>query len=198
MPVIGLTGGIATGKSLVTDYLKHRGILVIDADELARAVVRKNQPAYQEIVAAFGPSILKKDGTLDRTRLASIVFDVPEQRKILEAIVHPPVYTEGWKQIHRLMADDPAALVVFSVPLLFETRHEGEVDITVVVYADEAAQVRRLMGRNGLSEEEARKRIAAQMPIEKKRDAADWVIDNRGETSETYRQVDQMLSQFLS
>ncbi len=197
MPVIGLTGGIATGKSLVTDYLKRRGIPVIDADELAREVVRKNRPAYREIVAAFGPAILKKDGTLDRARLGRLIFDAPEQRKVLEAIVHPRVYAAGWKTIRALLADEPDGLVVFSVPLLFETGHDGEVDMTVVVYADEAVQVRRLMVRNGLNEEQARKRIASQIPIEEKRDAADWVIDNRGKRSDTYRQVDEMLSQVL-
>ncbi len=198
MPVMGLTGGIATGKSLVSDYLKQRGIPVIDADELAREVVRKNRPAYREIVDAFGAGVLKKNGTLDRARLARVVFDRPEKRKVLEAIVHPRVYATGWKKIRSLLARDPDALVVFSVPLLFETGHDTEVDMTVVVYADEAAQVRRLMARNGLDEDEARKRIASQISIEKKRNAADWVIDNRGKRSETYRQVDEMVSQLLS
>ncbi len=198
MPVIGLTGGIATGKSLVSDYLKQRGIPVIDADELAREVVRKNRPAYREIVAAFGPAILKKNGTLDRARLANMVFDAPEQRKVLESIVHPRVYEAGWKKIRSLLAKDPHALVVFSVPLLFETGHEGAVDLTVVVYADEGAQVERLMARNGLCEAEARKRLAAQISIEQKRKAADWVIDNRGKRSETYRQVDEMLSRLCA
>ncbi len=198
MPVMGLTGGIATGKSLVSDYLKQRGIPVIDADEVAREVVRKNRPAYREIVDAFGAGVLKKNGTLDRARLARVVFDRPEKRKVLEAIVHPRVYATGWKKIRSLLARDPDALVVFSVPLLFETGHDTEVDMTVVVYADEAAQVRRLMARNGLDEDEARKRIASQISIEKKRNAADWVIDNRGKRSETYRQVDEMVSQLLS
>lgn len=195
MPVIGLTGGVASGKTLVTDYLEKKGIPVVDADRIAREVVRAGEPAYLEIVKEFGPGVLGPDGSLNRKKLGALVFDSPDKRKRLEAIIHPRVYGAAWKEIRRIQGRDPVALIIFSVPLLFETGHDKEVDKTVLVYADEPAQVRRLMQRNGLTEPDARKRISAQMPIDEKSRISDYVIRNMGTVEETYRQVDAILSE---
>ncbi len=194
MPVIGLTGGVATGKTLVTDHLKSKGVAVIDADLLSREAVLVGQPAYREIVDEFGSKFLHPDGTLHREKLAALIFDSPEKRKKLEEIIHPRVYEEAWKEIRRIQESTPDALIVFSVPLLLESRHEQEMDKVVVVYADEPAQIQRLIKRNGLTEEKARKRISAQMPIEEKKERADFVISNTGSKEETLRQVDDLLS----
>ena len=195
MLVIGLTGGVASGKTLVTDYLERKGIPVIDADRIAREVVRAGEPAYREVIRAFGPGILERDGALNRKKLGALVFDSPDKRKRLEAMIHPRVYETAWQEIRRIQALDPGALIIFSVPLLFETGHDKEVDKTVLVYADEPTQVRRLMQRNGLTEPEARKRVSAQMSIEAKSKASDYVIRNMGTVEETYRQVDAILSE---
>jgi len=193
MPVIGLTGGLATGKSLITDYLKSKGIHVIDADQLSRDVVQNGQPAFKEIVQGFGKTILHKDGSLNREKLAHLIFDKPEKRKELEAIIHPRVYEAAWKDIHRIQGQDPDALIVFSVPLLFETGHEKEVDKVIVVYADESTQFERLQKRNGFTQKESRKRISAQLPIEEKKNAADFLIHNTGSIQEALQQVDELL-----
>lgn len=198
MPVIGLTGGVASGKTLVTDYLEKKGIPVVDADRIAREVVRAGEPAYLEIVKEFGPGVLGPDGSLNRKKLGALVFDSPDKRKRLEAIIHPRVYGVAWKEIRRILDRDPGALIVFSVPLLFETGHDKDVDKTVLVYADEPAQVRRLMQRNGLTEPEARKRVSAQMPIDEKSRISDYVIRNMGTVEETYRQVDSILPELLT
>ncbi len=198
MPVIGLTGGVASGKTLVTDYLERKGIAVIDADRIAREVVRAGGPAYREVIEAFGPGILDQDGALNRKKLGALVFDSPSSRKRLEAIIHPRVYETAWKEIRRIQALDPSALIVFSVPLLFETGHDKDVDKTVLVYADEPTQVRRLMQRNGLTEPEAMKRVSAQMSIDAKSKIADYIIRNMGTVEETFRQVDAILSELRS
>ncbi len=193
MPVIGLTGGIATGKSLVTDYLERKGIPVVDADRIARNIVRKGEPALVEVVSEFGSGILHPDGTLNRERLGERIFGDSGERKRLEAILHPRVYDRAWEEIRGIRKADRHALVIFSVPLLFESGHEKEVDRVIVVYADEATQLRRIMKRDGLSERAARKRIAAQLPIEEKRKRADFVIRNTGAREEAYLQVEALL-----
>jgi dephospho-CoA kinase len=196
MPVVGLTGGIATGKSLVTRYLKERGVMVIDADQLSRQVVTPGEPALREIVHAFGSDILRTDGTLDRGKLGKLIFDFPDERKKLEAIIHPKVYERAWLEIRGLLTAQPDRWVVFSVPLLFESGHAGEVDQVVLVYTDRETQIDRLMARDGLLREEAKKRIVAQMPIEAKKARAHIVIDNSGTVTATYRQVDGLLTQW--
>ncbi len=194
MPVIGLTGGVATGKTLVTDYLKSKGVVVIDADLLSREAVRVGEPAYKEFLDEFGSEFIHPDGTLHRKKLADLIFNSSEKRKKLEEIIHPRVYEAAWKKIRKIQVQSPDALIVFSVPLLLESRHEKEVDKVVLVYADESVQIQRLMERNGYTEEEARKRISAQMPIEEKKKRADFLIHNTGTKEETLRQVDALLS----
>ncbi len=196
MPVAGLTGGIATGKSLVTDYMRREGVVVIDADELAREVVEPGQPALEEIVRAFGPHMLLEDGTLDRRKLGQRIFPSVEERRRLEAIIHPRVYHRGWEKINRQCSAQPGRWLVFAVPLLFESGHEKEVDEVVLVYTDAATQLERLMNRDGLSREAAAQRIAAQIPIETKKGMANFVIDNSGTVASTWRQVDRLLARW--
>jgi dephospho-CoA kinase len=198
MPLIGLTGGIATGKSLVADYLRRKGIHIVDADQLAHEVVRQGEPAWQEVVDAFGREFLLPDGGLDREALGRLIFSVPEQRKKLEGIIHPRVFEAAEKMLRPLLTTDPERVVVFSVPLLFESGFAKQVDRIVVVYADEATQTQRLMQRNGLTKEEALQRIHSQMPMDEKIKRADFVIDNTSTPEAVYRQVDALLEQFLS
>ncbi len=193
MPLIGLTGGIATGKSLVTDYLKSKGIFVVDADQLAREVVEPGKEAWRKIRDEFGREYLRPDETLDREKLGRDVFENPERRKRLERIIHPAVFDAAQKIIRPLLDAEPNRLIVFSVPLLFESGFDKVTERVVVVYADESIQLQRLVERTGLTTGEAQKRIDAQMPIEEKKRRADDVIDNSTTPEETYRQVDRWI-----
>ncbi len=187
--IVGLTGGIATGKSTVTQMLRNLGAYVVDADVWARRVVEPGSPGLQEIVESFGENVLNPDGTLNRQALGAIVFHNAEARQRLNAITHPKV-REGMKQetaeYVRTHSGEP---VVWDVPLLFEGETHRLVDTTIVVYVDEATQLARLMARDGITERDAIARIRAQMPIEDKRKLADYIIDNRGTTDETREQV---------
>jgi dephospho-CoA kinase len=171
---VGLTGGIASGKSLVAAELAARGAIIIDADVLAREVVEPGTPALAAIVERFGPQILS-DGQLDRSRLAEIVFADPVARRDLERIVHPAVRARA-AELER--AADPAAVVVHVVPLLVETGQQEDFDVVVTVDVDHETQIRRLMARNGFSLAEAESRIAAQASREARLAASDVVVDN--------------------
>ena len=185
MRVIGLTGGIATGKSAVAAMLASRGA----ADRLAREVVEPGRPALAEIAAEFGPEVIAADGSLDRPALAAVVFADARRRRRLEAITHPRISALMGERIAAAIAAGPA-LVVVDIPLLFENGRAGMVEGVLVVYADVATQLRRLVERDGMSEADARGRIAAQMPVEDKRRLATWVIDNGGDVDATRAQVD--------
>ena len=189
MRVIGLTGGIATGKSAVAAMLASRGAAVVDADRLAREVVEPGRPALAEIAAEFGPEVIAADGSLDRPALAAVVFADARRRRRLEAITHPRISALMGERIAAAIAAGPA-LVVVDIPLLFENGRAGMVEGVLVVYADVATQLRRLVERDGMSEADARGRIAAQMPVEDKRRLATWVIDNGGDVDATRAQVD--------
>jgi dephospho-CoA kinase len=171
---VGLTGGIASGKSLVAAELAARGAIIIDADVLAHEVVEPGTPALAAIVERFGPQILS-DGHLDRSRLAEIVFADPVARRDLERIVHPAVRARA-AELER--AADPAAVVVHVIPLLVETGQQEDFDVVVTVDVDHETQIRRLMARNGFSLAEAESRIAAQASREARLAASDVVVDN--------------------
>jgi len=195
--LIGLTGGVATGKSTVVRRLKELGAAVIDADQLAREVVEPGEPALEEIRQRFGPEVIGEDGQLDRARLARIVFEDEEARKALEAIVHPRIRSRMRAKIEEFKAQGEP-VVVCDIPLLFETGVALDwVDRTVVVYAPKEVQLQRLMARNGLTLEEAERRIAAQMPTEEKARRADAVIDNSRGLDETFRQVDALWKEWM-
>jgi dephospho-CoA kinase len=189
MRLIGLTGGIATGKSTVDRMLAARGATVIDADELAREAVRPGEPTLDRVVERFGEDILNPDGSLDRGRLGKIVFGDSDARHDLESITHPRITELTQERIDSALSGT-APLVVVDIPLLFENAREGMFDGVLLVYAPPDVQVRRLQERNHLDETAARQRLAAQLPIDDKRARATWVIDNSGDEAAAQRAVD--------
>ena len=188
MYVIGLTGGIASGKSTVAAILERLGAPVVDADRLAREVVEPGQPAHAAIVAAFGEAILDPDRTINRPRLARLVFADPAARRRLEAITHPAIRRAAEEKLSELERAG-ASLAVYMAPLLIEAGGASRVDEIWVVYADRDAQLERLMRRDGMARTEALQRLDAQMPMEEKRKFGRVVIDNGGTREETERQV---------
>jgi dephospho-CoA kinase len=188
MRLIGVTGGIATGKSTVGAMLAAHGSAVIDADELAREVVLPGRPALAEVARRFGEEMLRPDGTLDRARLGAVVFADPDARRDLERITHPRIAALTQERIAQALAG-PAPLVAVDIPLLFENGRESLFEGVLLVYAPRAVQVRRMRERNGLDAAAAEQRLAAQMPIEEKHARATWVIDNSGDLEATSRAV---------
>jgi dephospho-CoA kinase len=184
---IGLTGGIGSGKSTVAGLLAGRGARVVDADRIAREVVEPGTPGLEAVAAAFGPGVLTPEGALDRPALAAVVFADPEARRRLDGIVHPLVRARAAELV---AAAPPDAVVVQDVPLLVETGQAGSYELVLVVEADLDTRVRRLVGR-GVSEEDARARIAAQATDEQRRAVADVVLDNSGTVEELEAQVER-------
>ena len=194
--ILGLTGGIATGKSTVSRYLAEKGYPIVDADLIARRVVEPETEGLAKIVAHFGQGIIKKDGSLDREKLGALVFSQPEKRLTLNAILS--------QYIRRAIEEETAALVnekhplvVLDIPLLYEVGYESDCDAVMVVYTTVEEQLKRLMTRNQLTEEEALNRIASQKSIEDKKMRADSVIDNNGARDQTYEQVETWLKNNL-
>ncbi|TFV59069.1 dephospho-CoA kinase [Geodermatophilus sp. DF01-2] len=184
---IGLTGGIGSGKSTVAGLLAARGARVVDADRIAREVVEPDTPGLDAVVAAFGREVLAADGALDRPALAAVVFADPEARRRLDDIVHPLVRARAAELVAAAPQD---AVVVQDVPLLVETGQAASYDLVLVVEADPETRVRRLVGR-GLTEADARARIAAQATDEQRRAVADVVLDNSGGVEELTEQVER-------
>lgn len=193
--IIGITGGIASGKSTVSLYLQELGFTIVDADLASRAVVEPGEEAYHQVVKAFGEDILLTDGNIDRVKLGSIIFNDQEKRLLLNGIVHPAV--RNWMRLKTEAALSSGEETVFmDIPLLFESKLTFMVDKTLLIYVDEQVQLQRLMNRNGLSETEALARINSQMPLVDKKALADAVIDNNGDINETKRQVKSILSEW--
>lgn len=193
--IIGLTGGIASGKSTVSNMLKKRGFAIIDADVAARVVVEPGEKAYEAVIEAFGETILMDDKKINRKKLGSIIFQDEEKRKMLNSIVHPAVrkQMEEWKQ--DAIATEKQT-IIYDIPLLFESKLTGLVDRTIVVFVNENIQLDRLMSRNELTESEAKARISSQLPLSDKVKLADAVIDNNGEVKDTERQVEFLISEW--
>jgi len=191
--MVALTGGIGSGKSSVGRMLASRGAVVVDADVLARAVVEPGTPGLASVVAAFGPQVLAADGRLDRARLAQVVFGDPEARGRLEAIVHPLVEAEA---AERFAAAPQGAMLVYEIPLLAETGRGEEFAAVVVVDAPDDVRVSRLVAR-GMSEREARERMAAQATREQRLAVADLVIVNEGTLSDLEQAVTELLPRLL-
>lgn len=189
---IGLTGGIASGKSTVSDWFRKHGFPVIDADLIARQVVEPGEEGLNQVIKAFGPEIKRTDGTLDRARLGSIIFQDPEKRRILNGLLHPLIRRKMREQMEVCEAQGHAA-VVLDVPLLFEGSFSGWTDRTIVVYVTRETELDRLMQRDHLTEAEALMRIKAQMPLDEKKKHADAVIDNDGTAAGTERQLTNLL-----
>jgi dephospho-CoA kinase len=188
MKVVGLTGGIASGKSFVAEILTSYGAVIIDADTLSREVVAPGEPAYHAVIRTFGEGILRADGSLDRKALGRIVFSDAAARRILEEIIHPAVAERATRRIaeERLKG---SPVVFYMVPLLFEAGLESMMNEIWVVTADGETQRARLMKRDGIDGEEALRKMAAQMPMDGKVARADVVIDNSGTPDETERRV---------
>ena len=192
MKLIGLTGGIASGKSTVATILKQLGAAVINADELSREVVQPGKGAWKEIVETFGANVLQSDKTLDRKKLRTVVFDNPEARKKLEAIIHPKVRALAEEKIRELAAAG-RSIIVYEVPLLFEGQLHHWLRPVILVACDFNTQRQRLRDRDQLTNTEAQQHIDAQMSLEEKRLLADYVIENNGNIEELERQVKSVL-----
>lgn len=191
MKVIGLTGGAGSGKSAVAGMLAEKGCLYISADRLARDVVEPGQPAFAEIREAFGRSVITEDGSLDRRRMAEIVFIEPEARERLESIIHPRVISRIGDMIERARAAGAYPAVAVEVPLLYESGTEDMMDEVWVVDADEDVQIRRMMERDGLSKEQALSRLRAQMDPRVRAGMADVLIGNTGSLTDLTQKVNE-------
>ncbi len=187
--LVGLTGGVATGKSTVSAMFRALGCVIIDADLLAREVVEPGQPAYREIVAAFGPGVLQPDGGLDRKALGAVVFADSARRRRLEAITHPRIRERFAARLAELAGQGFDGIVIFDAPVMIESGNYRTMDRLVVVTSDEASQVARQQARDVLGETGARRRIESQMPLAEKARLADYVVDNSGDLAATEAQV---------
>ena len=189
---LGLTGGIATGKTTISNYLKSIDIPVLDADEYARKVVEPGTPGLAEITNTFGEQVLRADGSLNRKLLGQIVFNDSSARQTLNDITHPRIQQMMADELHRL-AEQQIPLVILDIPLLLENKNVAGADAVMVVTIPESLQLTRLMQRNNLTEKEAHARISAQMPLVEKEKLADFVIDNSGTISNTQKQVEKVI-----
>jgi len=193
MIIVGLTGSVGTGKSTVTNFFRELGAYIIDWDELAREVIRPHLRAWKEIVEYFGKDFLNEDLTINRQKLAEIVFSDKEKVAKLNQIVHPEVFKEDERITNEIKSLAPDALIIKDIPLLFELTRPIFVDKVVVVSASEQTQLRRLEEK-GMSREDARSRIKSQLPLEEKIKSADFVINNDGPLEETKKQVGEIYS----
>jgi len=196
--LVGLTGGIATGKSTVSDLLRGLGGEIIDADLLAREVVEPGQPALAQIVGEFGRDVLTAAGALDRKKLGAIVFANPERRRRLEAITHPAIRERFLACLDTLAERGFAGIVVFDAPVMIESGNYKNMERMIVVVTDDATQMARLRGRDGTDEAENRRKIASQMPLAEKARLADYVIDNSGTREATAEQVRRVYAALMS
>jgi len=188
---VGLTGGIASGKTTVAAMFRARGARVLEADGIAHRLMAPGQPAYEEIVAAFGKKILTADGSIERKRLGAIVFADASRREQLNRIVHPRVIDEQEKELARIASEQPGAVAIVEAALLIEAEYHKKLDKLVVTWCRPEQQLERLQAK-GLSREDAARRMAAQISPEEKRRLADYVIDCSGALAETERQVEQV------
>jgi dephospho-CoA kinase len=194
---VGLTGGIASGKSTVAEAFARLGAKALDADKVAREVVLPGQPAWRKLQQAFGPEFFLPDGEVNRSKLRRLVFADPEERSKLNAIVHPEVMKEINRRFEQLTTPAQNAVIVVDVPLLLEVKVAHRFDRVIVVYVTESVQIKRLRQRDGLSLEEARRALSTQMALNKKVEYADYVIDNSGTLVETQAHVDKVWQELL-
>lgn len=197
MLVVGLTGGIASGKSTVSEYLQELGASIIDADKIAKELVEKDSPALQEIVAYFGQEILDENGQLRRKCLAELIFNSSIEREKLNSILHPRIFQRVEEQITLFRTNKIVPLIVLDAPLLLETGMQSLVDEVWVVAVKPEVQLTRLMERDGITREAARERIASQMPLAEKIKLADRVIDNSQGIPELLKIVDKLWAEVV-
>ena len=196
--ILGVTGTIASGKSTVAKELARRGATVLDADQLAREVVESGSSVLKKLVKLFGMEILQQDGNLDRDRLGQMVFADVKVRAMLNQIMHPEIAKKSVEQLQQLQNNPDLPLIVYEAPLLFEVGAESRVDKVLVVKIDPEEQLKRLMSRDGLSEERAQQRMSSQMTQQQKLERADYIIDNSGSLAETKQQIDALWPQWLA
>jgi dephospho-CoA kinase len=194
MLIVGLTGGIASGKSLVTGIFKNLGAHIIDADRIVRELLEPGQDAWKEVSEYFGDDIMMPDRGIDRRKLGQIVFSDPAKRAWLNQCLHPRVFEAYAAQVKRLCARTPDAIVVFDAALLMETGFHKKMDKTVLVYAHSDQQLTRLMDRDHFTHEQALARIQSQMPLSEKRRYADYVIENTGTRDEAERRAREVFA----
>jgi dephospho-CoA kinase len=190
--LVGLTGGIATGKSTVSAMFGALGAEIVDADLLAREVVEPGEPAYHDVVAEFGGDVVQADGALDRKKLGAIVFADPARRKRLEQITHPAIRARFLQRLATLAASGFAGIVFFDAPVMIESGNYKNMERMVVVVTDEPTQVSRQMARDGVDRDEAERKIRSQMPLGEKAKLADYVIDNGADRAATEAQVERV------
>jgi len=184
MLIVGLTGGVASGKTAVSEVLKEGGADIIDADQIARELVQPHGPAWNELVRTFGEEILQGDGSIDRKKLADRVFVDPNQRKLLNQILHPLITEEMDRRTREIGQKNPEAIVVIDAPLLIEVGYHRRADKVMVVVSTQAEQIERLKVRDGINSEEALRILSSQMPVEEKVKLADFVVRNEGSLAE--------------
>jgi dephospho-CoA kinase len=195
---VGLTGGIASGKSTVARMLAAKGAILIDFDELAHALEEPEGPVWREIVGHFGEGILLPDRQIDRRKLGAVVFADREKRDLLNRLVHPAVIAEWHRRLKEIEKGDAEAVVISDIPLLFEAELKEMVDLILLVNLAPEEQIRRLTARNGFTREEAETRVGSQMPIREKIPHADIVIGNEASVEETSRAVDRVWEELLA
>jgi dephospho-CoA kinase len=187
---VGLTGGLASGKSFVAKRLAELGCRIIRADDLGHAVLAPDGEAYAAVIAEFGGAILKGDGTIDRRKLAEIVFDQPERLAKLNSLVHPAVFRRQEQMLARYAAEDPNGIAVVEAAIMFETGSHKRYQKLIVAVCPERMQMERAMSRDGMTREQALARLRRQIPLEEKRKLADYVIDTSGTKENTIEQTD--------
>jgi len=189
---------MGSGKSTVAGIFKELGAHIIDADEICRVLVEREQPALREIVKTFGGDILQKDGALDRAKIAEIVFNDPSQKKALEAILHPRVFEEERSLFKKITEKEPGALVIIDAALLIESGNYRQVDKVVVVASDEETQIQRILDKNRFPREDIQRRIRNQMDLKKKVKFADYVVDNNAGLVDLKNQVETLYKDLKS
>jgi dephospho-CoA kinase len=195
MLIVGLTGGVASGKTTVSRVLKEEGAYIIDADQIARELVQPQTPAWKKLVKAFGPEILQEDGLIHRKKLADKVFANLQDRKLLNRILHPRIRKEMERRVRGIGQKDPEAIVVIDAPLLVELGEHCQMDKLIVVASTQTQQIERLKKRDGISPEEALRIFSSQMPIEDKVKLADFVIRNDGSFRETKKKAREVFEE---
>jgi dephospho-CoA kinase len=193
--IVGLTGSMGSGKTTAASILKELGASIIDADAICRELVLPNQPAWEEITHTFGKAILNEDQTIDRTRLANIVFSDKSKKILLENILHPKVFAEEMRLCGQIFKDDPQSVVIIDAALLIESGNLKKVDKVIVVTCDQESLIRRAMKRSTLTREEATLRIQNQMPQEEKVKHADYILQNDGNHEDFKAKVQKLYTE---
>lgn len=192
--IVALTGGIASGKTLVTDYFRDLGIPIIDTDVIARQLAQPGEPVWHSIKTVFGADYFRPDGELDREKLAQLIFADAHERRRLEAITHPAIFAEV---AHQILTLGKQKLIIVAVPLLYEVEAGDRFDAVIAVVATQEQQINRLMTTRGYTRIAAEARIASQLPTGVKTARADYIIDNSGEISATIQQIRQIFHELL-